>query len=144
MLVLVGDMDRDYWQPGHRHQLLQGHIKYGPQLSNSRDPPQGMRRARRHLIGNRFIHLGTPQGCALPPPGQAPLLPPLKDVGQLLTEVEKPGEGPPPEDPPARIGEIGPPPEDLENAAEAYPVLTLWMMSQTTLLWGGEEISPTY
>ena len=103
-----------------------------------------MGQARRHLIGNRFICLGTPQGCTLPPPGQAPLLLPLKDVGQLLTEVEKPGEGPPPKDPPAKIGEIDPPPEDPENAAEAYPVLTLWMMSRATQHRAGEEISPTY
>ena len=65
-------------------------------------------------------------------------------MGQLLTEVEKPGEGPLPEDPLAKLGEIGPPPEDLENATEASPAMIQWMMSQAIPHQGGDGTSPTY
>ena len=137
-------MDQGHRGLGYQHQ---GHTKYGPQLNgqgrdkygpqlNNQGPPQDPRWDRQHPIGSRFTHLTRLQECALLM--LALPLPPHKEQEQLLPRT---GEGLLHEHLPAPKGEIGPPPEDLGNIAEASPAQTPWMMSLVIRHPGGDEIS---
>ena len=102
-----------------------------------------MKRAKRPLIGSRFIRLNTPLGCERPLPRQAPPLAPVRVMMRQPEGAKMPEVGPHPEGLKAKTGEIDPPLEDLGNIAKASTVTTLWMMSPTMWPWAGNETLPT-